>query len=131
MSTFQNSDLSILLRLFSGEGKKVFVLAEDQGIDKRGSFPIQIFHHEESIVESEQVILLISDPDYLSEIKDLEKFSQIILLSGSRHTLPGFHSKSFHGISNPDKTLRWIYPVELTKPTFLNGSTAIGFPENE
>ncbi|MBK6446508.1 MAG: hypothetical protein IPF81_14790 [Bacteroidetes bacterium] len=120
MSTFQNSDLSILLRLFSGEGKKVFVFAEDQGIDKRGSFPIQIFHHEESIVESEQVILLISDPDYLSEIKDLEKFSQIILLSGSRHTLPGFHSKSFHGISNPDKTLRWIYPVELTKPTFLN-----------
>ena len=75
MSTFQNSDLSILLRLFSGEGKKVFVFAEDQGIDKRGSFPIQIFHHEESIVESEQVILLISDPDYLSEIKDLEKFS--------------------------------------------------------
>ena len=120
MSRFQNSDLSILLRLFSGEGKKVFVCSDDKGIDHNSPFPIHVFHREESIPDSGHLVLLVSDSGFLDKINDLRKFDQVFLISGEGKSIHGFHHYAFHGVCNPDKTLRWIYPCDLQKPTFLN-----------
>lgn len=120
MTKFQTSDLSILLRLFSVEGRKVFVFAEDRGIDRSGNFPIHVFHETDSILAADHAVWLVSDSSFIRRFGHAVKFDQIILLSSTANRLDGFHQHSFRGICNPDQTLRWIYPTELRRPTFLN-----------
>ncbi len=54
----------------------------------------------------------------------------VLMISGailSSTELEAFNKQSFYYINNSDKTMRWVYPADLSHPTFLNFYNAATF----
>ena len=92
MTKFQTSDLSILLRLFSVEGRKVLFFAGDRGIDRSGNFPIHVFHETDSIPAADHAVWLVSDSSFIRRFGHAVKFDQIILFSSTAKPTGWFSS---------------------------------------
>jgi thymidylate kinase len=116
-NNFFSSDVSILLKLFIPKTHHTSLFdSELKRIVKDDSNPK---HQEPQKEDSEHVLLNFSKALGKDEKKTLHHFNYILDFS-NRINNPHFKKQQFHYITNPDGTIRWLYPASLPAPTFLN-----------
>jgi thymidylate kinase len=117
-TTIKLSDIKLMLNLFAPKMYELFIYDPNSKLEIDENNEDQLNNKSKNNLPK-ILINLEANIDCLKQYasNDFEfivDFSNKISLSG------GYKSKGFDYINNANKTIRWIYPQKIKKPTFLN-----------
>ncbi len=106
MKTISNNDFGILAKIFFPSNNRLFFYFNDKCKNADVNIP------------EEQNVVAISGQLFpnTSQLKNIEG----IIALGAKPFLPDFDCRSFHFVNNPDGSIRWLYPSDISEPVFLN-----------
>ena len=108
------SDIRILQKLFSEDMLMPAIIDDKNQIDYDILY-VKNFHKFE-----ESKLLVCTEKTSNKPLETYAHFDTIIDFENGNHFGTAFKSKTFHYINNPNQSMRWIYPEDITRPSFLN-----------
>lgn len=119
---FKKSDLTLLLQIFIPGKYNLFIEDPNNVLEYTDGDPV----HRSHVSSDASYSVCVRFGDSETQATD---YDFIVDFTGE-YKSPHISLKTFHYINNPDKTLRWVFPTGLKKPSFLSFYNSSGWKAN-